>query len=554
MKQPVACPEGTVVYRKSAGSYVYITVDKEYKKDKKYNVNKRVSIGKLCDDHVHMIPNRNYYEFCAGEGELPEAPIQDDTLRTGLYVVMKELMKENSLDTLIDNAYKDDAPLMEDLILYMIQTEDDAMQYFPDYGQEHILFSDLIHSDSDISEMFKRQTKQQHEYFLNNWNQLHNSAESIYISYDSTNMNTRAEGIELAEYGPAKDDDTLPDVNFSLAYDQDNGVPYYYELYQGSIIDNTQCTFMVDRAKSYGYRNVGFLLDRGYFSTHNIQYFDKNGYEFILMAKRNAKFVQSAVEEVSMRLKLGSEEYYLPEHEVFGTTVKQKMYPSDAKKRFLHVYYDGARAYSETVAYMSRLKHNDEELEKRLNKKLTRAQDLKAYEKYYTLKFDDKGYFLSYTRKKSAIQKHLDRLGFFVIVTSKEMKASEALDKYRHRDSIEKLFRTDKSYLGMDALRVCTDESLESKTMLSFLAIIIRNDLFNKLKPLYVKDRKNYTVPAAIRELNKLSISIGADGRYRQFYALSKKQKAILETCRITPSEYSAQIKRICAKLPARMI
>jgi hypothetical protein len=65
---------------------------------------------------------------------------------------------------------------------------------------------------------------------------------------------------------------------------------------------------------------------------------------------------------------------------------------------------------------------------------------------------------------------------------------------------------------------------------------------------------KNYTVPAAIRELNKLSISIGADGRYRQFYALSKKQKAILETCRITPSEYSAQIKRICAKLPARMI
>lgn len=47
MKQPVVCPKGTVVYRKSAGIYVYITVNKEYKKDKKYNVNKRVSIGKL---------------------------------------------------------------------------------------------------------------------------------------------------------------------------------------------------------------------------------------------------------------------------------------------------------------------------------------------------------------------------------------------------------------------------------------------------------------------------------------------------------------------------
>ena len=134
------------------------------------------------------------------------------------------------------------------------------------------------------------------------------------------------------------------------------------------------------------------------------------------------------------------------------------------------------------------------------------------------------------------------------------MTASEALDKYRHRDSIEKLFRTDKSFLGMDALRVYTDESLESKTMLSFIAIIVRNDMFNRLKPLYAKDRKNYTVPAAIRELNKLSISIGSDGHYRQCYALTKKQKAILGVYGIAPSEYSAQIKQICNKLPAREI
>ena len=554
MKQSVDRPEGTVVYHTKAGDYVYFTKEKKYLKDKKYNENGRVSIGKLCDDKVHMIPNKNYYEYCASDGELPEPPAQDDTLRTGLYLVMKKSLQENSLDTLIDNAYQDDAPLMEDLIAYMIQTEDDAMQYFPDYGQEHLLFSSQIHSDSDITEMFKRQTKQQHEFFLTNWNELHNTAENIYISYDSTNMNTRAEGIELAEYGPAKDDDTIPDVNFGLAYNQDDGVPYFFELYHGSVIDNTQCSFMVDRAKNYGYHCVGFILDRGYFSAHNIKYFDKNGYEFILMAKGNAKFVQAAIEEVSLKLKLSSEEYYLPEHEVFGMTVKQKLYPADTKKRYIHVYYDGARAYGETVAYLSRMKRSDEELEKRLNRKLVKSQELSSYEKCYNLKFDDNGYFLSYTRKKSVIQKCLDRLGFFVIITSKEMTASEALNQYRHRDSIEKLFRVDKSYLGMDALRVYTDESLESKTMLSFIAIIIRNDMFRRLKPLYAKDRKNYTVPAAIRELNKLSVSVGADGHYRQFYALTRKQKAVLSAYDITPSEYSAQVKRICSKLPVRKI
>ena len=159
MKQSVDRPEGTVVYHTKAGDYVYFTKEKKYLKDKKYNENGRVSIGKLCDDKVHMIPNKNYYEYCASDGELPDPPAQDDTLRTGLYLVMKKSLQENSLDTLIDNAYQDDAPLMEDLIAYMIQTEDDAMQYFPDYGQEHLLFSSQIHSDSDITEMFKRQTK-----------------------------------------------------------------------------------------------------------------------------------------------------------------------------------------------------------------------------------------------------------------------------------------------------------------------------------------------------------------------------------------------------------
>ena len=40
------------------------------------------------------------------------------------------------------------------------------------------------------------------------------------------------------------------------------------------------------------------------------------------------------------------------------------------------------------------------------------------------------------------LQKEIDKIGFFVIVTSKEMTASEALDIYRKRDSVEKIFRT----------------------------------------------------------------------------------------------------------------
>lgn len=544
----VDVPAGALIYKKKAGFYVYVNTKLIYLKDKGYNENKRVCIGKLVEENAKkMITNKNY-EKLYGKEELPEAPDQSDTLKTGLYVTLSKSMHDMSLDVLLDNAYGEDSPLMQDVVQYMISTEDNAMQYFPDYAFENAIHSDHVHSDDDIGEMFRRQTVKQHDYFLKNWNELHKDVHSIYISYDSTNMNTRAQGIELAEYGAAKEDPDIPDVNFSLGYDQDNGTPYFYELYHGSVIDNTQCHCMVDKAKRFGYSDVGFILDRGYFSTGNISYFDKNGYDFIIMAKGNAKFIQSAVDKVNEALRLTSYEDYLDEHGVYGKTVRGYMYPGDKKTRYIHVYYDERKAASEKEAFLSRLKRMDSELDKRLEKKLTRRQDIKEYRKYYNLKFDDNGYFEKYSRKKQAVQKAMNRLGFFVLVTSKKMNASEALNKYRHRDSIEKLFRTDKSYLGGKSFRVYTDEALESKTMISFLAIILRNDMYNRLRPLYQKDRKNYTVPEAIHQLNKLTITRDSDGRYYQKYAATKKQKAILKAYGLTEQEYAKEAEKIARR------
>ena len=57
------------------------------------------------------------------------------------------------------------------------------------------------------------------------------------------------------------------------------------------------------------------------------------------------------------------------------------------------------------------------------------------------------------TLNPKAIQKEIDKLGFFVIITSKEMSASEALDIYRKRDSVEKIFRMLKTGLEYDTFR-----------------------------------------------------------------------------------------------------
>ena len=47
----------------------------------------------------------------------------------------------------------------------------------------------------------------------------------------------------------------------------------------------------------YGYKKVGFILDRGYFSKENIQYMDRCGYEFVIMVKGMSSFVSELILE-----------------------------------------------------------------------------------------------------------------------------------------------------------------------------------------------------------------------------------------------------------------
>ena len=146
------------------------------------------------------------------------------------------------------------------------------------------------------------------------------------------------------------------------------------------------------------------------------------------------------------------------------------------------------------------------------------------------LEFDNSSVTSIVTIHEDEIQKEIDKLGFFVIATSKEMTASEALDIYRKRDSVEKIFRMLKTGLEYDTFRVHSQDSLESKTYVMFIASIVRNYLFQGLKKVSKKekDKKSYTVPASISELEKITIVKNSKDVYIRRYGLTKKQRSIL--------------------------
>ena len=539
--KPVQLPERTVVTNTKSGKYVYLTQKVEYHSELKCSRPKRVGIGKLNDEGL-LIPNKNYYELFGEEVELEEPGERADFVSVGMQLIVEKIAELLQLDKVLYPIFKDDADKIMDIATYMIINENNVMQYFEDYGYNHSLNNVENFTDTTVGRLLEHLKVKDIDLFIRTWVKMY-ADHDIYISYDSTNMNCVAGNLELAEYGHAKDNPELPQVNMSLAYNQTNQIPLFYEVYPGSIIDNTECEKMVDRASYYGCKNIGFILDRGYFSLKNIRYFEKAGYEYVLMTKGNARFVQEAVEECGAILKNGYTGY-IEEHGLYGMTLEKEMFTKD-RKQYVHVYYNGIEAEKEKLNINEKYRRMDEVLEEKVERKLQRKEDLKQYENYYKVKYDDNGYFVSYQRKESRMRELVNKAGYFVIVTSKEMSAKEALDIYRDRDAVEKVFRMEKSYLGFDVFRVHTEGKLESKIFVSFIALIIRNELYQRLKPLYKKNRKEYTVPKAIRQYERMGLTKLSDNKYHQRYSLTNKQKKLLEILELKESDYKKFIEKI---------
>lgn len=472
--------KGKITRRKKSNVvYIEYEYDRVYDSSRKYTFPKRVTIGKLSDtDPELMKPNQNFLKYFP-DAELPESKnrtSRSSCLRVGTYFVLRKIIEECSLNDILGKYFGSrDMGLFLDLAVYSIIAENNAAQYYPDYTYNHPLFTEKMkqYSDSTVSDFLNSVTDDQSTGFLNTWNESRNYREKIYISYDSTNKNCQAGDIKMVEFGHPKVDMGEPVFNYAVAYDTHNQEPLFYEKYPGSLNDISQLQFMLDKASGYGYKKIGFILDRGYFSCENIQYMDKCGYGFVIMVKGMSALVNELILENKGTFE-NKRVNNIYEYGVYGKTIRHKLYASDEKSQA----------------------------------------------------------FILPEERCSVVERELDLAGYFCIVTSEKMSAKEAIELYKSRDVSEKLFRGDKSYLGNKSIRVYSEESARAKIFVEFVAMIVRCKMYIKLKEEMKKlDKKlNYmTVPAAIKELEKIEMVRQLDNIYRLDHAVTANQKVILK-------------------------
>lgn len=547
---------GKMTFRKKGdATYVEFEYDRTYDPQRQYTIVKRSTIGKRSKSDPEMMqPNQNFLKYFP-DVEFPkgkERASRSSCLKVGSYIVIRKIMNNYGIPEMLGQYLEEkDLGLFLDLATYSIISENNAAQYYPDYAYNHPLFTEemKIYSDSKVSEFLHSITKEQSIGFLNSWNEERDHREKIYFSYDSTNKNCQAGDIEIVEYGNAKVDQGAPIFNYSIAYDTHNKEPLFYEAYPGSINDVSQLQFMLDKAVGYGYKKIGFILDRGYFSKGNIEYMDECGYNFVIMVKGMSSIVNQLV--LNNKGKFENKRIHnISDYRVSGITVKGKLYVTDEKDRYFHVYHSPSKENAEREFIETRI----EQMKKFMKSHSNKAREFgPGFEKYFELYYDEeKKTFLFPLEKAKIIENEIDLCGYFCIITSEKMTAKEALNLYKSRDASEKLFRGDKSYLGNKSLRVYSDESASAKIFIEFIALIVRCKIYTCLKDEMknLDKRPNYmTVPAALKELEKIEMVRQLDNVYRLDHAVTAVQKKILRAFGIDVAYIKYRASEISEKL-----
>jgi transposase len=359
------------------------------------------------------------------------------------------------------------------------------------------------------------------------------------LYYDLTSYSSQSRNMEFLEYGYSRSDPDLPQVNVSLVESSESGIPIFYDIYPGSVVDITTVRNTVETLKSAGLRDITFIMDRGMFSSSNIEYLISSGMEFIMPASYTMKEVRSLALLSRKTIEKGGNMI-----RTFGEILfaQKKAFRMGNLEINAWVYYDPDRDRRERLAFYSALQDRVEKVLSRSVRKWERPRDvceeiMGPYMNFISWKYD--GSFHVKVRD-NAVSQRINRCGIIVITFTGDHDAQYILSEYRKRDSVEKLFLSSKTFAGGEPLRVHSMDALRGHMFVNLIALAIRSRVLADMRSSGLL--KKYSVEKMFLELHKLRKVILHDGK-EITTEITRKQKEILGTFGIMPEHVPTFLK-----------
>ena len=367
--------------------------------------------------------------------------------------------------------------------------------------------------------------------FFSHWAKKQKPLKGVWL--DITSISSYSEQNNWLEWGYNRDGESLPQVNLGVLVGGTTQLPFFYQLYPGSIADVSTLDNIGLRAKDFGFDIETWIMDRGFFSTSNMETLVARDYHFITALPSTLKLSQNLLATSKSALRspvnsfcLGKEVLFFHETscKIGSLTLRACIYQSE--KRRVKEIEDFIRRLDAIEHLAKGLKFEDiKSAQEWLNRQW------KGSLHFYKVSLDKEGIPIL-KRKRNAISLRMNRMGKMILITNrKDLIPKEMLSQYRNKDRVEKVYDTLKNGLGEDRLRTHGITTMHGKMFITFLALIIQTELTNRLYASKVS--KKYTVPELIMELKKIRLFSRSQGQPSFLSEISKKQREIFSEFKI---------------------
>jgi transposase len=501
-------------------------------KEKKQARHHRTCIGKLDPQTGGFIPSK----------KRPEATIQPQEARRpgsapptpwkrsfyGATYLFDSIAEKLGLAEDLRQCFPESYRHILSIAYYLILEDRNPMSRFPKWARTHVhpcggeipsqRSSDLLGS---IGENAKQRFFQR---------QCQRRLENEYLFYDTTSISSYSKSLKQVKYGLNKEHKHLPQINLALILGERSGLPVYFRKLPGNITDVKTVSGMLGDMGELKSDNIKLVLDRGFYSEANVNALYKNRCKFLMAARTSLKLVQEKLALV--RESMVSRPHYSSRHGVYFESLLTEWNYSETKPRkgetvkdtrrlYLHLFYNDQRATDDKIAFNKMLDQLEEEI--RSGKKIPEHE--KSYSKYYEIKeTPQRG--VSLTPKEEAMAEARKNYGYFALLSNNLKDPLEALEIYRSKDLIEKAFGNLKERLNMRRTSVSSEENLDGKLFVQFVALIFLSYIKKAMSE--NKLFGDYTIQELLDELDVIE-RFHRPGRRPRVGEITKKQAHLFE-------------------------
>jgi len=360
--------------------------------------------------------------------------------------------------------------------------------------------------------------------------------EHEYWVYDITSISSYSEQLSQIQYGKNKEGDYLPQLNLALVFGEESGLPFYYRKLAGNIPDVKTVQSLLYELDTLGFNKVKLVMDRGFYSEENINALFKAHLKFLIAGKMNLELIKKELDPIYEGFR--SFDHYIEKYELYARTISttwnyqhDRPYKGDilsaSRRIYLHYYYNIEQAAESEKALDKKLMKLRKELE--TDNRVEANENM--YNKYFIVTRTPKR-GIKVTIKENAVAKAKRYLGFFVLLTNESMDAITALEIYRNKDVAEKAFGNLKERLNMRRMLVSSEQSLEGKLFVTFIALIYLSYIKKQMQKTDLF--KKYTLQGLLDQLDLIEC-FESPGRELQVGEVLEKQKEIYLNLEITP-------------------